>query len=46
MQLAKLEMQTLLHAMIPRVDTISVCEPVPLTNNTLQGFASFTARFN
>ncbi|NMN99150.1 cytochrome P450 [Antrihabitans stalactiti] len=45
MQLAKLEMQTLLHAMIPRVDTITVSDPKPLTNNCLQGFASFTARF-
>ena len=45
MQLAKLEMQTLLHAMIPRVDSIAVSDPEPLTNNCLQGFASFTARF-
>ncbi|MCW4351983.1 cytochrome P450 [Hoyosella sp. YIM 151337] len=46
MQLSKLEMQTLLYAMIPRVDTITVSDPVPVLNNTLQGFASFTARFN
>ncbi|CAM3987136.1 cytochrome P450 [Smaragdicoccus niigatensis] len=45
MQLAKLEMQTLLHAMIPRVETIRVSDPVPLANNTLQGFAAFTASF-
>jgi cytochrome P450 len=45
MQLAKLEMQTLLDAMIPRIETIAVSDPKPLTNNCLQGFASFTARF-
>lgn len=44
MQLAKLEMQTLLHALIARVETIEVSDPVPLANNCLQGFESFRAR--
>ncbi|MCX2753752.1 cytochrome P450 [Gordonia hongkongensis] len=45
MQLAKLEMQTLLRAMVERVDTIAVRNPVPLRNNCLQGFESFRASF-
>ncbi|MUL49669.1 cytochrome P450 [Mycobacterium sp. CBMA293] len=45
MQLAKLEMQTLLHAMLPRVQTITVWDPQPVTNNCLQGLQSFSARF-
>jgi cytochrome P450 len=43
MHLSKLEMHALLRAMIPAVSEISVSEPVPLLNNTLQGFASFRA---
>ncbi|MCX6470477.1 MAG: cytochrome P450 [Corynebacteriales bacterium] len=43
MQLSKLEMQTLLEVMIARVSTIEVSDPQPLTNNCLQGFASFRA---
>ncbi len=45
MQLAKLEMQTLLRAMVERVDTITVSNPIPLRNNCLQGFESFRASF-
>ena len=43
--LAKLEMQALLRAMVPRVQRIEVGAAVPLRNNCLQGFASFPARF-
>jgi cytochrome P450 len=43
MHLSKLEMHALLRALIPAVSQISVSEPVPLLNNTLQGFASFRA---
>ncbi|WP_280271633.1 cytochrome P450 [Nocardia wallacei] len=46
MQLAKLEMQTLLHAMVPRVGRISVSDPRPLHNNCLQGLKSFRASFH
>lgn len=45
MQLSKLEMQTLLHEVLTRVETIEVSDPVPLSNNCLQGFESFRARF-
>lgn len=45
MQLSKLEMQTLLQVMISRVEKIEVSDPVPLSNNCLQGFSSFTAKF-
>ncbi|WP_299572282.1 cytochrome P450 [uncultured Williamsia sp.] len=45
MQLAKLEMQTLLHAMVERVERITVSDPVPLRNNCLQGLESFRASF-
>ncbi|PYE13014.1 cytochrome P450 [Williamsia limnetica] len=45
MQLSKLEMQTLLHVLISRVETIEVSDPVLLANNCLQGFESFQARF-
>ncbi|WP_328856650.1 cytochrome P450 [Williamsia herbipolensis] len=45
MQLSKLEMQTLLQVLITRVKTIEVSDPVPLSNNCLQGFDSFKARF-
>jgi cytochrome P450 len=46
MHLSKLEMHALLRAMIPAVSEISVSEPVPLLNNTLQGFAAFQAAFH
>lgn len=42
--LAKLEMRTLLRAMVPRVQSIAVEPPVRLRNNTLQGITSMTAR--
>lgn len=45
MHLSKLEMFALLRAMIPAVSKISVSEPIPLVNNTLQGFAAFQAAF-
>ena len=38
--LAKLEMQALLSAMVPRVRAIEAGEPVRLHNNTLQGISS------
>ncbi|MEA2166851.1 MAG: hypothetical protein QOF76_151 [Solirubrobacteraceae bacterium] len=41
--LAKLEMQALLKAMVPRVSRVSVERPVRLRNNTLQGFSGLTA---
>lgn len=43
--LAKLEMQALLRAMLPRVGRIEAGEPRPLMNNTLQGIAALPARF-
>ncbi|GAA1458566.1 cytochrome P450 [Williamsia maris] len=46
MQLSKLEMQTLLEVLIARVSTIEVSDPVPLSNNCLQGLDSFRARFS
>jgi cytochrome P450 len=46
MQLAKLEMQTMLRAMVDRVDRITVDEPVLLRNNCLQGLESFRASFS
>ncbi|MGZ8179530.1 cytochrome P450 [Williamsia sp. SKLECPSW1] len=45
MQLAKLEMQTLLRAMVPRVESITVGDAERLRNNCLQGFESFRAAF-
>lgn len=41
--LAKLEMRTLLRAMVPRVQTIEVGQPTRLRNNTLQGITAMTA---
>lgn len=43
--LAKLEMRSLLAAMIPAVDRIVTGRPTPLRNNTLQGIARLPARF-
>lgn len=43
--LAKLEMRTLLQAMAPEVERITVGRPVALRNNTLQGIAHLPARF-
>ena len=45
MHLSKLEMHALLHAMLPEVARIGVASPVPLLNNTLQGFDSLRATF-
>jgi cytochrome P450 len=45
MHLSKLEMHALLRAMIPAVSQVSVSKPVPLLNNTLQGFTSLQAAF-
>jgi cytochrome P450 len=45
MHLSKLEMHALLHAMVPEVARIGVASPVPLLNNTLQGFESLRATF-
>jgi cytochrome P450 len=45
MHLAKMEMHALMRAMIPEVAHIDVANPVPLLNNTLQGFASLRATF-
>ncbi|MEM7282657.1 MAG: cytochrome P450 [Pseudomonadota bacterium] len=43
MHLARLEMESLLRALIHHVDTIQVGEPVPILNNVLQGFAALPA---
>lgn len=42
--LAKLEMRSLLRAMVPQVESIHVGRPRPLVNNTLQGIAELPAR--
>jgi cytochrome P450 len=39
--LAQLEMEALLRALVARVRTIDVSEPVPLMNNVLRGYESF-----
>jgi cytochrome P450 len=46
MHLAKLEMQTLLHAMVPRVSHIHSARPRYVRNNCLQGLEGFEARFD
>lgn len=43
--LAKLEMQALLNAMVPRVARVEVGAPERLVNNTLQGISRLPARF-
>jgi cytochrome P450 len=45
MLLAKLELRTLLEAMIPRVDQVVAGTPTPFRNNTLQGFAAMPTQF-
>lgn len=45
LHLAKLELQALLAAMVPRVERIETWDPVRLRNNTLQGYAALTGRF-
>jgi cytochrome P450 len=44
--LANLEMQALLRAMVPHVGRMATSNPTRLRNNTLQGFSGLTARFN
>ncbi len=44
--LAKLEMQALLRAMVSHVRRVATSNPARLRNNTLQGFSGLTARFN
>ena len=44
--LAKLEMQALLRAMVSHVRRIATSNPTRLRNNTLQGFSGLTARFS
>lgn len=44
--LAKLEMQALLRAMVPRVRAVIAGEAQPIRNNTLQGIASMPASFS
>ena len=43
--LAQLEMESLLRAMVERVQSIEVGEPVVLMNNLLRGYSSFSAAF-
>lgn len=43
--LAQLEMESLLRAMVERVQRIEVGEPVVLMNNLLRGYSSFGAAF-
>jgi cytochrome P450 len=45
LHLAKLELQALLRAMVPRVERVHVAEPRRLLNNTLQGIDRLPARF-
>lgn len=45
LHLAKLEMNALVRAMIPRVDAVEAGEPVRLLNNTLQGISRLPTRF-
>lgn len=45
LHLAKLELQALLNAMVPRVRRIETWDPVRLRNNTLQGYAALRGRF-
>lgn len=45
MHLAMMEIEALLRAMIPRVETIRVGKPVPTYNNTIHGFATMRTEF-
>ncbi len=45
MHLARLEMETLLAALVDQVRTIEVGAPVPVYNNVLHGFKHLPARF-
>lgn len=46
MHLAQLEIQSLLRAMVPRVDRIEVGSPTLSYNNTIYGFASLPVAFH
>ena len=46
MHLARLEMESLLRAMVDHVATIEVSTPARIMNNVLQGYESFSARFS
>ena len=46
MQLARLEMESLLRALMRQVDRIDVGNPTPLMNNILQGFTDLPASFH
>ncbi|MEO0438946.1 MAG: cytochrome P450 [Pseudomonadota bacterium] len=46
MQLARLEMESLLRALMRQVDRIEVGNPTPLMNNILQGFTDLPASFH
>lgn len=45
MHLARLEMETLLRALLRQVASVSVGEPTPILNNVLQGFERLPAAF-
>lgn len=45
LHLAKMEMNALVRAMIPRVEAVTAGEPERLLNNTLQGISRLPARF-
>lgn len=45
LHLAKLEMQSLLVAMVPQVESVLAGSPTRLENNTLQGIARLPAKF-
>lgn len=45
MHLAKLEMRSLLKAIVARIDRIEIGEPVLRLNNVLRGFAALSAQF-
>jgi cytochrome P450 len=45
LHLAKLEMNALVRAMIPRIAAVEAGEPERLLNNTLQGISRMTTRF-
>ena len=45
MHLARMEMETLLKAMLPRIERIEVGEPTIALNNTIHSFSSLPVRF-
>lgn len=46
LHLARLEMESLLRAIVERVSVIKVGEPTPILNNVLQGFKTLPAHFH